>query len=77
MKYAILMATVLLSACAASDPGTQVNTFSDEDNYVPTGSNIPRKTVAKDGSRVVLSRDDATRMVHDAQGMGNAAGSKN
>ncbi|WBS02407.1 hypothetical protein OU994_29895 [Pseudoduganella sp. SL102] len=75
MRYAILSAAVLLAACAAPQPGDQVNTFSEETSYVPTGSNIPRKKVDRDGKTLVLSRDDAGRMVHDAQAMGNAAGS--
>lgn len=75
MKYAILAAAFLLSACAAPAPGDQVNTFSEEDSYVPTGSNIPRKKVDKDGRTLVLSRDDAGKMLQDAQSMNNAAGS--
>jgi hypothetical protein len=75
MRYAILTAAVLLTACATPAPGDQVNTFGENDSYVPTGSNIPRKAVDKDGKRVVLSRDDAGRMLQDAQSMGNAAGS--
>ncbi|QBE64328.1 hypothetical protein [Pseudoduganella lutea] len=75
MRYAILSAAVLLTACAAPAPGDQVNTFSEDDSYVPTGSNIPRKKVDKDGKTLVLSRDDAGKMLHDAQSMNNAMGS--
>lgn len=76
MRYAILTAAVLLTACAAPDANEQVQTLNQDDSYVPTGSHIPRKTVDRDGKRVVLSRDDAQRMLQDTQGMGNAAGSK-
>lgn len=75
MRYAILTAAVLLTACAAPQPGDQVNTFSEETSYVPTGSNIPRKKVDRDGKTLVLSRDDAGKMLQDAQQMNNAPGS--
>jgi hypothetical protein len=75
MRFAILTAAVLLTACAAPQPGDQVNTFSEETSYVPTGSNIPRKKVEKDGKTLVMSRDDAGRMVHDLQQQSNALGS--
>jgi hypothetical protein len=67
--------SVFLTACATPVPGDQVNTFSEDTSYVPTGSNIPRKKVDKDGKTLVLSRDDAGKMVQDAQQMGNAMGS--
>jgi len=76
MRYAILTAVVLLTACAAPDPNGQAQAFNANDSYVPTGSNIPRKTVDKDGRRVVLSRDDAAKMLQDTQAMGNALGGK-
>ena len=75
MRYAILTIPFLLVACAAPAPGDQVNTFSEDTSYVPTGSNIPRKKVDKDGKTLVLSRDDAGKMLQDAQAMNNAAGS--
>jgi hypothetical protein len=74
MKYAILSAAVLLTACAAPVPGEQINKFSEDDSYTPTGSNIPRKTPDRDGKRTVLSRDDSQKMLQDAQAMGNALG---
>lgn len=51
---------ILLSACAADDPQTDGRALAD-DSYTPTGSNIPRKAVDRDGSRVILSRDGAER----------------
>lgn len=75
MKYALLAIAVLSTGCAAPNPGDQVNTFSEDTSYVPTGSNIPRKKVDRDGKTLVLSRDDAGKMLHDAQSMNNAAGS--
>ncbi|QGZ39811.1 hypothetical protein IP92_02123 [Pseudoduganella flava] len=76
MKYAVLAAAVLLSACAAQNPDSENLAFRDGDTYTPTGSNIPRKNVDKDGKRVILSRDDAGKMLQDVQAMGNALGSK-
>jgi hypothetical protein len=75
MRYTILATAFLLTACAATDPAGPVNRFNEDTAYTPTGSNIPRKTVGKDGKTLVMSRDDANQMVHDAQGMGNAQGS--
>jgi hypothetical protein len=75
MRYAILAIAFLLTACAAADPEGPVNRFNEDTAYTPTGSNIPRKTVSKDGKTLVLSRDDAGKMVQDAQAMGNALGS--
>ncbi|WP_338767303.1 hypothetical protein [Massilia sp. METH4] len=75
MRYAILTTAALLTACAAPAPGGQVNTFSEENSYVPTGSNIPRKKVEKDAKTLVMSRDDAGKMVHDLQQQSNAMGS--
>ena len=60
MKYAILSAAVLLTACAAPVPGEQINKFSE--------------TPDRDGKRTVLSRDDSQKMLQDAQAMGNALG---
>jgi len=56
----VVAAAILLSACAADDPQTDARPLAD-DSYTPTGSNIPRKTADKDGSRVILSRDGAER----------------
>lgn len=53
-------AALLLCACAADDPQTDARPLAD-DSYTPTGSNIPRKAVDKDGGRVILSRDGAER----------------
>jgi len=75
MKYAILATAFLLTACAATDPEGSVNKFNEDTAYIPTGSNIPRKAVSRDGKTLVMSRDDASQMVRDTQGMGNALGS--
>jgi hypothetical protein len=78
MKVAVPAAAFvlsLLSACAAPQEGDQVNTFNEQDAYTPTGSNIPRKTVDKDGKRIVLSKGDAQKMVQDLQQMNNGLGS--
>ncbi|TWI66174.1 hypothetical protein IP91_01985 [Pseudoduganella lurida] len=80
MKHAVAaviaaIAACLLSACAAPQEGDQVNTFNEQDVYTPTGSNIPRKTVDKDGKRIVLSKGDAQKMLQDIQQMNNGLGS--
>jgi ABC-type uncharacterized transport system auxiliary subunit len=62
---AVIAAASLLSGCAAPQEGDQVNTFNEQDVYTPTGSNIPRKTLDKDGKRIVLSKGDAQKMVQD------------
>ena len=59
-RYFAVIVAILLSACAADDPHTAARPLAD-DSYTPTGSNIPRKAVDKDGSRVILSRDGAER----------------
>ncbi|GGX77245.1 hypothetical protein GJV26_16700 [Massilia dura] len=75
MRHAILAVACLLTACAASEPGGKANTFNEDNAYTPTGSNIPRKKVERDGKTLVMSRDDAAKMVEDARSMGNSLGS--
>jgi hypothetical protein len=64
-RFLAVAATILLSACAADEPRIDARPLAD-DSYTPTGSNIPRKTVDKDGSRVILSRDGAERLLETA-----------
>lgn len=58
MKKAAVSACMctLLAACASS--GDQAASNSMEEKYVPTGSNIPRKTINRD-SNVIMSQEAA------------------
>lgn len=65
MKTAMMLASVVLalSACASSD---QVSTGRvTEEAYVPTGSNIPRKSANRD-SNVIMSKDAAEQALRTA-----------
>jgi type IV pilus biogenesis protein CpaD/CtpE len=67
MKTAMILTSLILalSACASSD---EINTGRvTEDAYVPTGSNIPRKSVNRD-SNVIMSRDAAEQALRTAPG---------
>jgi hypothetical protein len=58
MKKTVISACMcaLLAACASS--GDQAASSSMEEKYVPTGSNIPRKSANRD-SKVIMSPEAA------------------
>lgn len=58
MKIAVVSVCMcaMLAACASS--GDQAVSNSTEEKYVPTGSNIPRKSGNRD-SKVIMSQEAA------------------
>jgi type IV pilus biogenesis protein CpaD/CtpE len=65
MKMGVMLTslTLVLSACASSNE--TATSRVTEDAYVPTGSNIPRKSAARD-SNVIMSKDAAEQALRTA-----------